>query len=114
MGGMPARVSAAPMGEVLKDPVIQRQARLCIFRRLSRGPFIGAPSYIQSRLPYVAMGRTHALYIMRLCLGLRPRTELPSASVAFAEVRALLVYRLTCSRNVSFLSKKNPRYRQTV
>jgi hypothetical protein len=106
---MPARVSAAPLGLALNDLVIQRQARRCITRRESKGPAMRAPSYIHKRLPYVAIGRTHEQYRSLLCLGRSPRTELPRDNMARTEVRALLVYRLTCSRNVRERSKKNPR-----
>jgi hypothetical protein len=90
-GGMPARVSAAPLGLVLNDPVIQRQAHCCIIRRESRGPAIRAPSYIHKRHPYVAIGRTHERYRSLLCLGQSPRTEFPRDNMARTEVRALLV-----------------------
>src|SRR6185369_895523 len=66
--------------------------------------------WYHSWYPYIAIGKTHAVYSRCFCCTVSPLTELPSAFGI--DENALLQYRLMCSSNLRRLSKKKPRYRQ--
>ena len=90
MGGRPARASTPLAGDVQNAPMIQHTALRCIEVRDLRVPAILAPLKNHSLWPYVAIGRTHALYRTRLLWGDNPRVELPNILMAVTVVRALV------------------------